>query len=320
MLQDIALITGGLIALFIGGEGLIRAASRLATAFGVPALVVAVTVVALGTSMPEAVVSISATAAGSGDVALGNILGSNIANIGLILGLCGLVRPLRVDSALIRREMPVMVLVTVLVLLMALDGQFSRLEGVGLIAGYVAFTLLLYRSTTRASANKMDSAVADIEGEPAPQPTRRRREALRLLVSLVILVAGAQLTVTGAISAARQLGISELLIGLTVVAVGTSLPELTTSLLATRRGHDEIAAGNAVGSNIANLLLILGLASLVAPFSVPASALRVDLPVALAFTVGILPLVLNRTLARWQAALVLAAYAAYVTTAVLGGG
>lgn len=320
MLQDIALVAAGLIALFIGGEGLIRAASRLATAFGVPALVVAVTVVALGTSMPEAVVSISATAAGSGDVALGNILGSNIANIGLILGLCGLVRPLRVDSALIRREMPVMVLVTVVVLIMALDGQFSRLEGVGLIAGYAAFTLLLYRSTTRTSANTLDSAVADIEGEPAPQPTRRRREALRLLVSLLILVAGAQLTVTGAISAARQLGISELLIGLTVVAVGTSLPELTTSLLATRRGHDEIAAGNAVGSNIANLLLILGLASLVAPFSVPASALRVDLPVALAFTVGILPLVLNRRLARWQAALVLAAYAAYVTTAVLGGG
>lgn len=311
MVLDLFYIIVGLAGLFFGGEWLVRSASRLATAFGIPTLVVGLTVVALGTSTPELVVSISAAASGSSEIALGNVIGSNIANMGLILGAAGLITPLVVNSRLIRREMPFMILASLLTIGFALDGEIARLEGAVLLAGYFVFTYLLYHSATKLNHNdEVVAEVSAIEGEPPP--TNRLREGLSLLVGLITLIVGAQFTVNGAVGIARGLGISELVIGLTLVAVGTSLPELVTSVIATLRGHDDLTVGNVVGSNIANLLIILGFTALLRPIPVAAPLLSLEFPVMLAFISIPVILMLNRRLARWQAGLLLAGYLAFV--------
>jgi cation:H+ antiporter len=318
MLTDLVYIVLGLAGLFIGGELLIRSSSRLALGFGVPPLVIGLSVVALGTSMPELVVSLSAALGGSSQLALGNVVGSNIGNIGLILGIAGLIRPLVVHDSLIRREIPIMLAISVLVFVMALDGSVSRVEGLLLVACYPIFTYVLYRSATRAQTNGHEQIVDEVEVIEGPQrPVRRGREIGLTLIAIVILMIGAQLTVTGAAGVARAIGISELVIGLTLVAVGTSLPEIVTSLAATIRRHDDLATSNVVGSNIANLLLILGFTAIILPVPVPDSVARVDLPVMIAFAGVLLALSFQRRLPRWAAGLLLAAYAVFVVATFL---
>jgi cation:H+ antiporter len=320
---DIGTIALGLIGLLVGGNGLVRSASRLAASFGISPLVIGLTVVAIGTSMPELVVSVSAALQGSSDISIGNVVGSNIANIGLILGLAGLITPLAINTMLIKREIPVMIVVSVGALLVAMSGSIGQLEGVLLAVGFVVFTFVLYRFSPRAEADPaLTMEVQKLSS--ADKPPRRRVTAFWLVVWLGVLIAGAQFTVTGAVDIARFLGVSELVIGLTLVAVGTSLPEIATSAIASIRGESDLAAGNVVGSNIANILLILGTTAIIRPIGVSSDVLTYDFPIMLAFSVLLLPFVLDRRLQRWQATLLLLGYVGYIAFsfsrgALLGG-
>ena len=319
MLTDLLYIAIGMAGLFIGGEWLIKSSTRLATGFRVPPLAIGLTVVAVGTSMPELVVTVSAAAGGSSELALGNIVGSNIANVGLILGIAGLIRALTVNTSLIRREIPIMVAVSILVFIMALDRVIGRVEGIVLIALYGLFAVVLYRASVsqpQPDAGEIRDEVEAIEGDAAA--IRTGREFLKLVVAIAILIAGAQFIITGAGSIARALGISELIIGLTLVAVGTSLPEIATAVAATLRKHDDLASGNAVGSNIANLLLVLGLTAVIAPTTVPESVLRTGLPVMIAFALVLMLLSFRRKLPRWSAGILLVAYLVFVVVEFVG--
>ena len=307
ILLNLLYVAVGLAGLFFGSEQLVRSASRLATSFSIPSVVIGLTVVSVGTSLPELVVSVSAALRGSSDISMGNVVGSNIANIGLILGASGLISPLLVHISLVRREIPFMIGLTAVLWLFVSDGQLGPLEGLLFVVTFVAFTFFLYRSNgiDVAGQVEIEAEVASIGGSP---PIKRGREALLLVGGVVVLVVGAQLTVEGAVAIARSLGVSELAIGLTLVAVGTSLPELATSAVAAYRGHVDIAIGNVVGSNIANILLILGVTSIINPIHVSALIIQRDMLVAMIFAVGLLIFVLDRKLQRWQAGLALAIY------------
>jgi len=312
MLLNVVYLLVGLVALYYGAEWLVRAASRLATSFGIPAIVIGLTIVAVGTSMPELVVSVSAALRGSSDISMGNIVGSNIANIGLILGVSGVIAPLVVHISLVRREIPIMIGVTAILWLLVSDGQLAHLEGLLFVGGFVVFTYLLYRtsdSPDEADQQEVDAEVSSIEGTAV---IRRGVELAYLVGGITTLVVGAQLMVEGAVAIARSVGVSELAIGLTLVAVGTSLPELATSVLASYRGHADIAIGNVVGSNIANILLILGLTSAISPITVSLLVIQRDMLIAFAFAVGLLGFVLDRKLQRWQSGIILAIYFASV--------
>ena len=312
MLLYLGMIGLGICGLWLGGDFLVKAASRLAISFGVPVLLVGLTVVAWATSAPELVVSLSAAIQGSSDIAIGNVVGSNIANIGLILALAALIFPVRVNWDLIVREMPIMIAVSVAAFIMALDGLISTIDGLLLFGGFLAYNLAQYLIVRYKQEHKVPE-IAEIEQEAADKAKIRRHvEVLRLLVGLAALVVGAQLTVTGAAGAARQIGISELVIGLTLVAVGTSLPELAASVVAALRKESDIAVGNVVGSNIANLLAILGLTAIVRPVNVEQTLITLQLPIMLAFAVGMLLFGLNRMIGRVKGALILTAYAGVV--------
>lgn len=316
---DLLGIIVGLVFLYYGAEWLVRGASRLATSFGVSALLIGLTIVAVGTSMPELVVSILAAASQNSDIVLGNIIGSNIANIGLILGLSGIIAPLTIHISLIRREIPVMIAATVATLLLVLDGSFSASDGLLFLVGYVVFLVVLYRTDSGIDAQAEQELEAEVSAIEGPPPINRWLEVGFVILGLVALVAGAQLLVNGAVNIARALGVSELLIGLTLVAVGTSLPELATSTVASYRGHSDIAVGNVVGSNIANLLLILGVTPLINTVNVGGIVVNRDIPVAIFFAVLLMFLVVfpKRRLVRWEATLLLVAYMAYVVFAFL---
>jgi cation:H+ antiporter len=312
MLLYLGMIGLGICGLWLGGDFLVKAASRLAISFGVPVLLVGLTVVAWATSAPELVVSLSAAIQGSSDIAIGNVVGSNIANIGLILALAALIFPVRVNWDLIVREMPIMIAVSVATFIMALDGLISTIDGLLLFGGFLAYNLVQYLIVRYKQENKFPE-IAEIEQEAAAKAKIKRHvEVLRLLAGLAALVVGAQLTVTGATGAARQIGISELVIGLTLVAVGTSLPELAASVVAAVRKESDIAVGNVVGSNIANLLAILGLTAIVRPVNVEQTLITLQLPIMLAFAVGMLLFGLNRMIGRVKGALILTAYAGVV--------
>lgn len=305
------LLAGGLAVLTAGAELLVRGAARLAASFGVSALAVGLTVVAFGTSAPEIAVSVFSAVEGRADVAMGNVVGSNIFNVLFILGASALVLPLAVDSKLVRVDVPIMVGLSVLVLLLALDGRIGRLDGLVLLAGMVAYTFFTYRAAGPQGAR-----------DPAPTAGRfgRAKDVVYILAGLGLLVLGARVFLAGAVDVARWLGLSELVIGLTVVAVGTSLPELATSVLASIRGQRDIAVGNAVGSNIMNLLAVLGLSAAIAPEGVAAgpSVRALDLPVMIAVAALCLPVFFTgRRIGRREGALFLAYYVLYTAYIVL---
>lgn len=314
------LFLAGLALLLLGAEMLVRGASRLALALGLTPLVVGLTVVAIGTSTPELAISVGGALAGTPDIALGNVVGSNIANVLLILGLVALITPLVVQRQLIWLDVPIMIAVSLLTLLLAWDGRITRAEGALLMAGaaaYIGFLLWLARRRPEAAPDAEELDLA-----PAGAP-RVPRQLLLIALGLALLVIGARLLVRAAVELAAALGLSELVIGLTVVAVGTSLPEIATSVVAGLRGKRDLAVGNIVGSNIFNLLLVLGATALASPSGVAVSpaAQRFDLPAMVAVAIACLPIFFTgHRIARWEGALFLAYYAAYVAYLLLQAG
>ncbi len=304
----------GLAALILGAELLVRGASRLALALGITPLVVGLTVVSIGTSAPEMAVSVGGALAGTPDLALGNIVGSNIANVLLILGLVAVIVPLIVDKQLVWLDVPVMLAASLLVWLMAADGRIARWEGALLLAGAGAYLLMLLRNARRSPEQAATPPV------PAAAPQAKWLQLLLMVAGLALLVLGARWLVSAATQVASALGLSELIIGLTVVAVGTSLPEIATSILSALRGQRDLAVGNVVGSNIFNLLLVLGLTALLAAGGVPVQtpALSFDLPVMVAVAIACLPIFFTgHCIARWEGAVFLGYYIAYVAYLLL---
>ena len=332
----IAQLLAGLVLLVAGGELLVRGASRLGRSMGMSPLLVGLTIVAFATSAPELAVTVDASLSGNPGIAVGNVVGSNIVNILLILGVSAVVLPLVVRSQLVRADVPIMVGVTLLLLVLALDGTVSRAEGsalIALLAGYLVLAVALSRRSAPAPASASASASAGPAGNraeatlphhPVPWADDPRhpvwQSLLLVTVGVVMLVLGARWLVAGATEIAEAAGVSDVVIGLTVVAVGTSLPELASSVVAALRGERDIAVGNIVGSNIFNIGAVMGIAALVSPDGVPvaASIIRFDLPVALAVAVALVPVVFTGfAIARWEGALFFAYFVAYVTYLVL---
>ena len=309
MLLALLAILAGLILLALGAEGLVRGSSSIALRMGIAPLAIGLTVVAFGTGSPEMIVSLQAALSGSSGLALGHIVGSNIANRAFILGVAALARPLHVRSAVLQREVPVMIAVTVLLALMLWDGMLGRLEGAALGAGAIAYTVLTYRAARRDRDAEVSAEFAD---QLPATPIGTRRSVVLVLAGLAGLLVGAHVLVRGAVVIAQGLGMSEVVIGLTVVALGTSLPELATSVVAALRNDADVAFGNVLGSNILNILLILGVVAMIQPIS--AAALRpLDLGVMVGSTVLVYLLMHHgRVLDRRKGGVLLAGYLAYV--------
>ncbi len=322
----ILLIVGGALLLG-GGDLLVRGASGLARSLGVRPVVIGLTVVAFGTSAPELVVNLIAAFTGRGGIAFGNVVGSNLANLGLILGLGACVRPLAVEGSIIVREIPLMLLATVAVIVMTVEGDFSgvagsidQTEGLCLLLFFVVFLYALAREVL--TSRTKDALALQIETSPVTKAPDRRAATIGMIaVGLVGLVLGGHLLVTGASALARGLGVSEVVIGLSIVAVGTSLPELVTSIIAALRGEADIAVGNVVGSNIFNLLFVLGVTTSLSPIDVPAGGF-VDLLAALVVSSLLLPFAITgqRRIVRAEGAVLLAAWIGYTGWRCLPSG
>ena len=318
-------LIGGGVLLYFGAEWFVGGASGLALALRVPQLLIGLTVVAYGTSAPEIIVGVQAAGAGHGDVALGNVVGSNIVNIGLILGIAALIRPARVDGSLRRRELPMLLLSAAVVPALMLDGRVSRSEACGLLltaVGYTGWMVHVARSSAALATAKSDAKTtgeaADAAG--APKPVGSLRAAATAAVGLAVLLVGGDLFVEGAVSVAHVLGMSDRLVGLTIVAVGTSLPELVTSVIAARRGHSDIAVGNVVGSNIFNPFLCLGAAGLAGSVGAPLRTLGVELMALVVMTCFATVLIRGeRTISRLEGAVAVALYAVFTALTVARG-
>lgn len=317
--MDVVYFICGLGLLVVGAEVLVRGASRLAAALGISPLVVGLTVVAFGTSSPELAVSVKAALSGQASIAIGNVVGSNIFNVLFILGLSALIVPLVVAQQLVRLDVPLMIGLSVLLLLFALDGWVGRLDGLVLIVGLVAYIALLIRQSQRENV----VVQAEYEQEFGVAPTAGDRWFVNVtfvVVGLVLLIVGSRWLVDGAVAFAQHLGVSELVIGLTIVAAGTSLPEVVTSVIAAMRGERDIAVGNVVGSNIFNIMAVLGVASVVAPggIEVSAAAIRFDIPVMIAVAFACFPIFFTGgTISRAEGGLLLGYYVAYTLYVVL---
>ena len=310
--QSLLAMGGGVLLLLAGAEALVRGASALALRVGITPLVVGLTVVAIGTSSPELVVSVQAALAGQGGVAIGNVVGSNIANLGLIVGIAALMAPMAVASKLVRHDMPVMLGAMALLVVFLLDGTLARWEGALLLAGAVVYTVDGIRSSRREVREAREALPPEVQEAMAEANSGFKRHVLFVIGGIALLVYGSQLLLDGAIATATRLGVSEAVVGLTLVALGTSLPELATTVVAARRGQGEIALGNAVGSNIFNVFSVLGPAALVEPIQaagIDASVLAVMVGFGL---VTLFFLITGGQTKRWEGAVLLAGYAGYI--------
>lgn len=324
-MNEWVLLVGGGFLLYLGAEWFVGGASALALALRVPQILVGLTVVAYGTSAPEIIVGIQAAGAGHGDVALGNVVGSNIANIGLILGCAALIRPARVDGTLRRRELPILVLCTAVIPALLLDEGISRLEAATLLGFALAYTGWMVhaaRTATQVKLAGLDAAAtldaADAAGAPRPQGTLRA--SLTAAAGLGVLLVGGNLFVNGAVTLAQELGMSERLVGLTIVALGTSLPELVTSVIAAKRGHSDLAVGNVVGSNIFNVLLCLGTAGLAGSITASLRASAFDLGALTVMTLFAAMFIrTERTISRAEGSIVLVLYLAFAAITIARG-
>lgn len=312
------LVAGGLVLLVAGGETMLRGAVGLATILRLTPAVIGLTVVAAGTSVPELAVSMIASVQGSADIAVANVVGSNIFNITVIIGLCALIRPLPITGNTIRLEYPVLALVTFLAIVIAHDGIIDRLEGILCIAVYAGFTAYLV-SLVRGQATETETQGLRSEVKEL-SPSRR---AFWISTSLVVagialLGAGAHATVAGAVDLARILGWSERVIGLTIVSAGTGLPEVVTSIVSSIRGRSDLAIGNVIGSNLFNTLGILGIGSLVSPLTVQAGLLATDIWWMLGITLLLFPVMFSGLrVSRWEGAVMLLTYGVYLTLLLL---
>jgi len=315
-------LVAGLVVLTAGAELLVRGSSKLAVACGISPLVIGLTIVAYGTSAPELAVSTKAAWMGKPDIAVANVIGSNIFNVLFVLGACALIKPLVVAQQLVRLDAPLMVGVSVLFLVLAWDGNLGWFDGALLLGGMVWYTIFAIRKSrqeSRVVAEEYNAAF----GEPAAPVRQGKHIAIQvgyIAAGLVLLVLGGRWLVDSAVVMARAWGVSETVIGLTIVAAGTSLPEVATSVVATIRGQRDIAIGNVVGSSIYNILAILGVTSLVAGGNLPISPglLHFDIPVMIAVAVACLPVFFTgHTINRWEGALFLGYYVAYTAYLVL---
>jgi cation:H+ antiporter len=305
---QVLLFAVGLVVLAAGAEALIRGAVRVARALGVSPFVVGFTAVGFGTSAPELVVCLSAALGGSSEIALGNVVGSNIANVGVVLGLAAVVAPLAAQMRLLKVEVPLVIGASLLLWALCRDGRLDRVDGGLLLVGFAGLAAYMYRS-----ARAEPPVVKEELGLVAAEKMRVWVAAVLVVVGLCGLVGGAHLMVTAAVNLARALGVSEWLIGLTVVAVGTSLPEMAAAVAGAVRGEADIVLGNVAGSNLFNVLLILGATATAQPMGAPATALTVELPVMTGFAVLLMLVVANGLrVHRWEGALLLAAYAGFV--------
>jgi cation:H+ antiporter len=312
---DLVRLGLGLVVLVVGAELLVRGAARLAAALGISPLVVGLTVVAFGTSAPELAVGVSSALAGQPDIALGNVVGSNIANILLVLGLAALAAPVVAGVRVVRREVPVMIGASFALWLMALSGHIDRLEGAILFAGIVVYSVVLALSSRRESG-RVQTEFAAAFGAGAGDTARMVAVNLGLTIGgLVLLLVGAGWIVSAATSLAAAMGVPEIVVGLTIVAVGTSLPEIATSVMAGVRGQRDIAVGNVVGSCIFNVLMVLGITAVVSPrpLIVSPDLLAVDLPFMVAAAAACLPILYTGFVVdRREGALLLGFYVAYL--------
>jgi cation:H+ antiporter len=316
--SSILLVAIGMVLLVVSAEYLIRSSVTISTAFGVTPLIVGLTVVAFGSSAPEMALSVWAAVVGSGgEIATGNIVGSSVANILLIIGLTAVVGALAVHHRLVRFEVPVLVVVTGAVWWAATDGAISRGEGAVLVVGLLIYIVVAYRVGQGEKRSLVPARLMKRQQEVARGKLGRNIGIL--LASLVGLIGGTRLTVDGASDLAAGLGVNDLLIGLTIVAVGTSLPELVTSVVAVRRNQADIAVGNVLGSNLFNLMGVFGVAAIVGNgVAIPEAVLSIDFPIAFLATLVALPVLASGLVVeRWEGAVMLALYLTYVTLLVL---
>jgi len=306
-------LVAGLAALIIGAELMVRGASRIASRLGVSPLVIGLTIVAFGTSSPELAVSVKAAMSGQPNIALGNVVGSNVFNVLFILGVSALVAPLIVSQRLVRLDVPLMIGVSALMMILALDGRLDRADGtvlVLLLAGYLVLLFRLARSEPRDEVSESTDE----------RLTAWWSNILMVLGGLALLTLGSRWLVDAAVSIAVALGVSELIVGLTIVAAGTSLPEVVTSVIASIKGERDIAVGNVVGSNLFNILGVLGGAALVAPngIEVAPSVIGFDLPIMIVVAFACLPIFFTGgVISRWEGGLLIAYYAAYTSYLIL---
>jgi cation:H+ antiporter len=309
MFWNISLLIFGLAALTFGAEGLVRGSASLAIRLGLTPLIIGLTIVAFGTSTPELVVSLGASLNNQADISIGNVVGSNIFNIGIILGLTALLCPVKVSLQVIKKDGPIMIAVSFLLLFLITKGTISRLTGIGLFVALVAYTAYSIRLAKKEVSAEIEQQFQD--GVPS-QSKSLYRDLLFIGGGLLFLVAGSRLLVVSATDIARVIGISEAVIALTIIAAGTSMPELATSIVAALRRQPDIAVGNVVGSNIFNILGILGVASIAKPLSATGIT-KLDLWVMVVFSIALLPLLYtDLKLQRWEGGLLLFGYGAYL--------
>jgi cation:H+ antiporter len=316
----------GLVMLYYGAEWLVKGSSGLARSLGVRPMIIGLTVVAFGTSAPELVISLVSSIQGKSMIAVGNVIGSNICNIALILGLAAVFNPLTCRRSVIRRDIPIMLGISLYLLLISLDSRLGRIEGATLAGGIILYVIYNYRISRKESREDADrvSNASEAELEAAPQAASRARQMVIVIVGIAGVVIGAQVVVDSAVKIMTILGVSEKFIGLTMVAFGTSLPELATSVIAAAKKEMDISIGNLVGSNVFNILCVLGAASLARPIPIPGglieSGLLVDYGVMI--LTGVLPWMMMRrtlTLTRKDGLILLLCYGGYILYLVVNG-
>jgi cation:H+ antiporter len=317
LLIDIGLIIIGLALLIGGGEALVRGASTFAARLGISPLVIGLLVVSSATSAPELAVTVGAVLDGEPGLAVGNVVGSNIVNVLLILGISAIISPLVIKRQAVRFDIPVMVGMSILLLALSLDGDINRLDGVLLLGGLVIHAIV---SIVVGRRESQKLSTPDAQDALNAKPVPLWLAGLLLIAGIGLLVLGAQALVSGAVNIALDMGVSSLVVGLTVVAIGTSLPELATSIVAIRKGERDIAVGNIVGSNIFNIGMVLGLPAIIfgGGIPVPEAAIALDMPLMLAAALALLPIAFTGfIIARWEGALFASLYGAYLVYTVL---
>lgn len=306
---QVLLFTLGLLALYLGSEGMVRGAVGLSMALHVRPLIIGLTVVAFCTSAPEFFVSLFAALRGTEDICLGNIIGSNIANIGLVLGLSSLASPLEMEGDVLRKEIPILLVTSLALCVVSFDGLIGRLDGLILFSGIIVFIFYNYL--------KSREGLARFEGSPQGNNHHISKQISLIILGLGGLVFGSHLMVTSGVRIARYYGISELIIGLTIIAVGTSLPELATSVVASIKKQHSITVGNVVGSNVFNILAVLGIVSLIRPLTVNTGVIMVQYVIMIAFTLSLIPLAKSGAIGRLKGLLLLSAYGIFILSCCL---
>lgn len=320
MILEIAMFLIGLVILYFAAETLVQGASSMALRLGIAPLIVGLTVVAFGTSAPELVVSLAAVYSNSDAISVGNILGSNIANLALILGVSAIISPITVSNAVIKREYPVMLAASILMVGLCFDGEISRIDGAMLVGCMIAYLVYMGVMALKAMrSGKEEAATLDLlqdldglGGLESDEPKSNIKDMARVVVGIIGLSAGAKMMVDSSVVIASSLGISQLVIGITIVAIGTSLPELATSVVAALRGESDIAVGNVVGSNVFNILSVLGIVSCIKPIQINPDAVTYDLWVMLGVTLLVWPVMWSgKRIARSEGILFLILYVTY---------